>query len=322
MRYLSIKNYAKHQHYKDRRPPWIKLHVSLLDDYDFILLPDEMKGHLMLLWALASQMDNKIPHDVRWITQRIGARTDVDVDGLMERGFLEPWDERTAQGKLENWPSRYVSAQTRADLLRSAQNRCAACNADKNLEVDHKIPISQGGTGDPSNLQILCRQCNRRKRARLANAAEGKAEHVRSDVLRSPVQSTLLETETETEAEKKLLSPVNGTRKRTPNGAPPPASTGWPVEGAELWSNTVGPIDAPRFGRAVKKVVDRYGWPETKAALECYIELKEGSLRKAEYFAGEAVTWIRLGKMPLVDPNSGALTERGQMAHKIIQRLL
>ena len=53
MRYLSIKNHKAHQHYKNRRPPWIKLHVAILDDYAFSCLQDASKVHLLLLGVLA-----------------------------------------------------------------------------------------------------------------------------------------------------------------------------------------------------------------------------------------------------------------------------
>jgi hypothetical protein len=36
---------------------------------------------------------------------------------------------------------------------------------DPNIEVDHKIPISAGGTDDLENLQVVCRSCNRSKRS-------------------------------------------------------------------------------------------------------------------------------------------------------------
>src|SRR5690606_19747530 len=33
--YLTVKNFERFQHYKDRNPPWIKLYNDLLDDYEF-----------------------------------------------------------------------------------------------------------------------------------------------------------------------------------------------------------------------------------------------------------------------------------------------
>jgi hypothetical protein len=59
--YLRVKNWAEFQHYKDRNPPWIKLHRALLDDYEFARLPDASKAHLVLIWLLASQSDGRIP---------------------------------------------------------------------------------------------------------------------------------------------------------------------------------------------------------------------------------------------------------------------
>jgi hypothetical protein len=89
MRYLSIKNFAKHQHYKDRRPPWIKLHVEVLDDYAFACLQDASKAHLMLLWVLASKMDNRIPYDLAFLSRKLGATSPVDLEELVLQGFIE-----------------------------------------------------------------------------------------------------------------------------------------------------------------------------------------------------------------------------------------
>ena len=44
--------------------------------------------------------------------------------------------------------------------------KCPYCGiylTDQNVEEDHKIPVSRGGTNAPSNLQLTCRNCNRRK---------------------------------------------------------------------------------------------------------------------------------------------------------------
>jgi hypothetical protein len=89
VRYLSIKNLAKRQHYKNRRPPWIKLHAEVLDDYHFGCLQDASKAHLMLLWVLASKSENRVPYDLDWIQQKLQATEPIDVEVLVLQGFVE-----------------------------------------------------------------------------------------------------------------------------------------------------------------------------------------------------------------------------------------
>ena len=52
---LAPKNWVKFQHYKDRCPPWIKLHRDLLTDREYICLPVASKALAPLLWLLASE---------------------------------------------------------------------------------------------------------------------------------------------------------------------------------------------------------------------------------------------------------------------------
>jgi hypothetical protein len=52
---MKIKNYNKFQHFKDRRPPWIKLHRELLDQRDISLISDRSFRVLIGLWLLASE---------------------------------------------------------------------------------------------------------------------------------------------------------------------------------------------------------------------------------------------------------------------------
>ena len=40
---------------------------------------------------------------------------------------------------------------------------CVKCGSTKNLEVDHKVPLANGGTNEMANLQTHCQDCNRRK---------------------------------------------------------------------------------------------------------------------------------------------------------------
>jgi len=52
---LQPKNWAVFQHYKDRCPPWIKLHRDLLNDRAYMRLPIASKAIAPMLWLLASE---------------------------------------------------------------------------------------------------------------------------------------------------------------------------------------------------------------------------------------------------------------------------
>jgi hypothetical protein len=52
---LRIKNWHEFQHYKDRCPPWIKLHRKLLDDKEFNDLEGDVVKTLVFLWMLAAE---------------------------------------------------------------------------------------------------------------------------------------------------------------------------------------------------------------------------------------------------------------------------
>ena len=62
---------------------------------------------------------------------------------------------------------RYVSAAKRKQVLERDGHRCVYCSANlltEPLAIDHKVPVSVGGTSDVDNLQATCRTCNARKK--------------------------------------------------------------------------------------------------------------------------------------------------------------
>ena len=50
-----------------------------------------------------------------------------------------------------------------AKLLAITSGRCVYCGFEGDLEVDHIIPLTKGGSGADSNLVSACRDCNSSK---------------------------------------------------------------------------------------------------------------------------------------------------------------
>ena len=48
-------------------------------------------------------------------------------------------------------------------VLKRDNYRCVKCGSTRNLEIDHKVSLANGGTNHIDNLQTLCQDCNRRK---------------------------------------------------------------------------------------------------------------------------------------------------------------
>ena len=59
---MKIKNWTKFQHFKDRRPPWVKLYRDILDDIEWHELDPLAAKVLVMLWLIASEDDGRIPN--------------------------------------------------------------------------------------------------------------------------------------------------------------------------------------------------------------------------------------------------------------------
>jgi hypothetical protein len=92
---LRINGWEKFQYYKHRRPPWIRLYVDIIDEFDrtgtrkkFYALPDDAKLTFMVLLCLASHYDGVIPDgDVKWIQNKTGI-TKANIKPLIDAGYI------------------------------------------------------------------------------------------------------------------------------------------------------------------------------------------------------------------------------------------
>jgi len=74
----------------------------------------------------------------------------------------EPFTE-TSSGRNR---SRNITNPTIIRVTRRDNNTCQICGKillDRDIEIDHIIPHSRGGTSDENNLRVTCLECNRRK---------------------------------------------------------------------------------------------------------------------------------------------------------------
>lgn len=87
-------------------------------------------------------------------------------------GFILPLKPK------KNKPSRSpIPGVLRHEVFQRDGYRCRECgatNLETSLEVDHIIPVAQGGTDELKNLQTLCTACNRAKGNRAWTAPPGK----------------------------------------------------------------------------------------------------------------------------------------------------
>ena len=66
----------------------------------------------------------------------------------------------TNRGTTERAP---LPKSTIRELYKRDKGRCCHCHTDQNLQIDHKKPVSFGGSDNLRNLQLLCEDCNKEK---------------------------------------------------------------------------------------------------------------------------------------------------------------
>lgn len=105
---LQVKGWGDFQHYKDRSPPWIKLHKSLLDNYEYQCLPVASRALAPMLWLLASENnDGSFDGDIKKLAFRLRTTEKEVIEGLeplIQAGFVVSDSDVLAECKRDAMP--------------------------------------------------------------------------------------------------------------------------------------------------------------------------------------------------------------------------
>ena len=88
-----IRNWSEYQHYKDRNPPWIKLHFSLLSSADWVMLDDASRVLAVASMLIASRSGGEIdgsPAGLDYLQRVAYLNESPDLKPLVASGFLIP----------------------------------------------------------------------------------------------------------------------------------------------------------------------------------------------------------------------------------------
>jgi len=79
-------------------------------------------------------------------------------DKAIERAHAELRGEDAAVHRRQPIPE-----SVRHEVWRRDQGRCVDCGSREQLEFDHIVPVSKGGSSTPRNVELRCAPCNARK---------------------------------------------------------------------------------------------------------------------------------------------------------------
>ena len=85
----------------------------------------------------------------------------------------EGWFDAAKNGNIKRLS--YVPSWLEKAIYFRDKGRCQICFKDVSGEIfhlneyhlDHVLPLSEGGTNDPTNFQILCKECNLKKKSNI-----------------------------------------------------------------------------------------------------------------------------------------------------------
>lgn len=118
---IRIKSWSKFQHFKDRRPPWVKLYRDLLDDMEWHQLEPRAAKTLVMLWLIASENDGELP-EAKTLAFRLRTteRSILDVLGELSHWLEQDDISAISERHQGDAPERETEKSRDRDRLRAS----------------------------------------------------------------------------------------------------------------------------------------------------------------------------------------------------------
>lgn len=134
MDYLRVRNWRGFQHYKDRDPPWIKLHFSLLSSTDWVSLDDASRVLAIACMLVASRNNGCVPVDKSYLRRLAYLSVDPDFKPLIDCGFLE-YASNTLADASKMQANASPETEERRDIKPSLEQSASKGNGEQPLKT-------------------------------------------------------------------------------------------------------------------------------------------------------------------------------------------
>lgn len=129
---MKIKNWSKFQHFKDRRPPWIKLYRDLLDDMQWHQLDPLASKVLVTLWLLASEDQEGCLPDTKTLAWRMRMTEKQILDCISK---LSHWLEHDDNSVIsERYQDDLPETERETETKKETKKNAVACPPDVGLQ--------------------------------------------------------------------------------------------------------------------------------------------------------------------------------------------
>jgi hypothetical protein len=176
--------------YSDYEHSISKFPQAMIDAYNGLIDESELKKHKSSVKF--DQVDNSWNFDLELLEKAIDEITPtvftiLYADRNLLLAFQKIVQRYVSTLKVTDFPKNlssdgvikrsYIPEWLKKAIFYRDKGRCQLCGKDLtglisptypcSIHIDHMIPLSQGGSNDPINFQLTCKQCNTSKGAQL-----------------------------------------------------------------------------------------------------------------------------------------------------------